>query len=49
MTKKSGRTRQRTNNRRDELIRNELRQMTKVGVSLRQENDIAVIDIFHEN
>ena len=46
MTNKSGRTRQRTYNFRDELIGDELRQLTKVDVSLRQYNDIAVIDIF---
>ena len=36
MTNKSGRTRQRTNNFGDELILDELRQVTKVGVSLSQ-------------
>ena len=71
MTNKCGRTRQRTNNLRDELIwginaaselatvyyytrrsigavASLLRQVTKLGVSLRQQNDIAVIDIFNE-
>ena len=48
MTNKSVRTRQRTNNLRYELIKDELRQMTKLGVSLRQQNDIAVIDIFNK-
>ena len=36
MTNESGQRRQRTNNLRDELIWDELRQVTKVGVSLRQ-------------
>ena len=65
MTKKCGRTRQRTNNLMDELIwrmnsaselatvgvsgavASLLRQVTKLGVSLRQWSDIAVIDIFN--
>ena len=44
MRNKSGQTRQRTNNLRDEL-----HQVTKIGVSLHQQkfNDIAVIDIFN--
>ena len=39
MTNKSGRPRQRINNLRDELIGDELRQVTKVDVSLRQYNN----------
>ena len=39
MTNKSGRTRQRTNNLRDEQIGDEHRKVTKVGVSLRQWNE----------
>ena len=49
MTSKSGRTRQKTNNLRDELIWGfGLRQLTKVGVSLRRQNDIAFKDIFNK-
>ena len=42
MTNKTGQTRQRTNNLRNELI------WQKVGVSLRRQNGIAVKDIFNE-
>ena len=48
MTNKSGRTKQWTNNFRENWYGDELRQVTKVGVSLRQQNDIAVIDIFNK-
>ena len=71
MTNKCGRTSQRTNNLRDELIwgmnsarelatvyyykhrsisavASLLRQVTKLGVSLSQQNDKAVRDIFNE-
>ena len=43
MTNKSGRTRQ---NRTD--VGHEFRQVTKLNVSLRQQNDITVIDIFNK-
>ena len=71
MTNKCGRTRQRTNNLRDDLIwgmtppvnwppcitihvgvsgavASPLCEVTTLGVSLRQKNDIAVIDTFNE-
>ena len=64
MKNKCGRTRQRTNNLRDELnwppcitthvgvssgaVASLLLQVTKLGVSLRQQNDIAVKYIFNE-
>ena len=67
MTNKCWRTRQRTNNLRDELIwgmnsanritthvgvsgavASLLRQVTKLGVATRKQNDITVIDIFNE-
>ena len=48
MTNKSGRTRQSSNNLRKNWFGDELRQVTKVAVSLRQYNDIAVTDIFNK-
>ena len=49
MTDKSGQTRQGTNNLGDELIWDELCQLTKVGVSFRQYNNIAATDVFNKN
>ena len=48
MTNNSGRTRQSANDLRDELIWDKLRKLTKVAVSLRQQNDIAVTDFFNK-
>ena len=48
MTNKSGRARRRTNSVMDELIWGELCQVTKISVSLRQQNDIALRDIFNK-
>ena len=52
MTNESEQARQSTNNLRDKLIQDELRQVTKfdrkVVLSLRQKNDTAFIDIFNK-
>ena len=48
MTNKFGRTGRGSNNLKDELIGDELPLVTKVGVSLRQQNDITVRYIFNK-